>query len=58
MNNKLHEKIKSEEIIPTEDVALIRAMVALPKESKILARGIILGLDIADRDKLPSNPGA
>lgn len=58
MNSKPHEKSKSEEVIPTEDVALIRAMVALPKESKILARGIILGLDIADRAELPSNPGA
>lgn len=58
MNYELHDKSKSEEAIPTEDMALIRAMVTLPKESKILARGIILGLDIADRAELPSNPGA
>ena len=44
----------AKDIIPKEDVALIRSLVGLPKESKILARGIILGLDIADRAEYPS----
>lgn len=37
------------EAIPSEDKNLIREMIALPVESKILARGIILGLGLAER---------
>ena len=37
------------EIISAEDKDLIRAMVGLPMERKILAKGVILGLSLTDR---------
>lgn len=37
---------KNSAVIPPEDVDFIREMVSLPKERKILARGIILGLGL------------
>lgn len=33
-------------VITPEDMELIKAMVSLPKESKVFARGIILGLSL------------
>lgn len=44
MNSKTRSENRPISVISTEDVDFIRAMMMLPKESKILVRGIILGL--------------
>ena len=46
MNSLLRSKNSPIEAIPATDLDFIREMVALPKESKLLARGIILGLGL------------
>lgn len=47
MNSQIKGANSPVDTISTEDVDFIRTMVALPKENKILARGIILGLGLA-----------
>lgn len=54
----IRSESRSVDIIPPEDVDFIRAMVALPKESKILARGIILGLGLMEQVVPASGPFA
>lgn len=44
----MNDKSKTPEILASEDKDLIRTMLALPTEYKILARGIILGLSISE----------
>ena len=45
------------DLISAEDKDLIRAMVALPLENKFLARGIILGLGLANYGKARADTG-
>ena len=45
------------DVISAEDKDLIRAMVALSPENKFLAKGVILGLGLANRGEVRTDTG-